>query len=364
LTTEQSVQRRLGGALFYAIVIVLAYLVYLVFAPFLVALAWAGVLVVVSYPAYERLARRWGPGTAAAVSTAGVTLILIVPAMLVTIVFVRQGVDAVQSIRLQVASGHFAWVTHLWARMQQRFPELSSVELSASLGRYGEQAARFVAARLGTILRHTAVFLFDLGVTILAMYYLYRDGHAIIERLREVLPFEALQRDRMLRDARDLIFASVTSSFVAAAVHGVLGGLALAVVGVGAPIFWGVMMGFLSLVPVFGSALIWIPASISLVLEGHIVGGILFAAFCAIIVGMVDNVVRPWFISGRAEMSGLVVFISVLGGISVFGMLGAVLGPIVVATAASLLELYAAPRARAGNGVPGTDGKKPGAVLE
>jgi predicted PurR-regulated permease PerM len=109
--------------------------------------------------------------------------------------------------------------------------------------------------------------------------------------------------------------------------------------------------------------LIWIPASIGLVLEGHIVRGILLAAFCAIIVGMVDNVVRPWFISGRAEMSGLVVFISVLGGISVFGMLGVVLGPIVVATAASLLELHAA-HSGGGNAAAGAGGKKPGAVLE
>lgn len=363
MTTEQSAQKRLGGALFYAIVILLAYLVYLVFAPFLVALAWAGVLVVVSYPAYERLARRWGPGTAAILSTVGVTLILIVPAMLVMIVFVRQGVDAVQSIQLQAASGHFAWVNHLWARMQQRVPELSSVELSASLRRYGEQAAEFVAARLGAILRHAAGFLFDLSVTILAMFYLYRDGHSIVERLRELLPFDVSQRDRMLRDAREMIFASVTSSFMAAAVHGALGGLAFAAAGVGAPIFWGVMMGFLSLVPVFGSALIWIPASIGLILGGHILRGILLAAFCAVIMGMVDNFVRPWFISGRAEMSGLVVFISVLGGISVFGMLGAVLGPIVVAAAASLLELYA-PGARAGNSAPGAGGKKMGAVLE
>jgi predicted PurR-regulated permease PerM len=363
LTAELSEQKRLGGALFYGIIIVLAYLVYRVFAPFLVALAWAAVLVVVSYPAYEWLARRWGRGTAATVSTIGATLVLIVPAMLVMLVFVRQGVEALQSIQLQTAGGHFAWVNRLWEHTQERFPELSSVDLSASLRQYGERAAQFVAGRLGTVLRHAAGLLFNLGVTILAMYYLYRDGDSIMVRLREVLPFEVSQRDRMLRDARELIFASVTSSFIAATVHGALGGLALAVAGIGAPIFWGVMMGFLSLVPVFGSALIWVPASISLILQGHLLRGILFAAFCAIIVGMVDNFVRPWFISGRAEMSGLLVFISVLGGISVFGLLGAVLGPIVVATTASLLELYV-PRAHAGNTTSDASGKEAGAVLE
>jgi predicted PurR-regulated permease PerM len=363
LATEQNPQKRTSRVLLYAVVLLLVYLVYLVFAPFLAALAWAAVLVVVSYPAYERLARRWSPSTAALVSTLGVTLILIVPALFIAVVFVRQGVDAVQSIQLQVATGHFAWVNHLWVRMQERFPELSSAELAASLRHYGERAAQFIAGRLGALVRHTAGFLFDLTVTILAMYYLYRDGHLIVERLRRLLPFEASQRDRLLRHARDLIFASVTSSFVAAAVHGALGGLALAVAGVSAPIFWGVMMGFLSLVPFFGSALIWVPASIGLMLGGHILRGILFAAFCAIIVGMVDNVVRPWFISGRAEMSGLLVFIGVLGGISAFGMLGVVLGPIVVAMAATLLDLYS-PRAPAGNTPPPAGGKNPGDVLE
>ncbi len=109
------------------------------------------------------------------------------------------------------------------------------------------------------------------------MFYLFRDGPSLVDRLREVLPFEGRYRDRMIRDSRDLIFASVTSSIVAAAAHGLLGGLAFGLTGIGAPVFWGVMMGFFSLVPVVGSALIWVPASISLMLEGHILRGIILA---------------------------------------------------------------------------------------
>ncbi len=364
MTTGQNSRTPLGGALLlYAIILLLVYLVYVIFAPFLAALAWAGVLVVVSYPAYERLARHWGPSTAALASTVGVTLILIAPALFIGFVFVHQGMEAAQSLQLQVAAGHFAWVNRLWTQLQAHFPALSPAELSASLRSYGQQAAQFLAGRLGAIVRHTAEFLLDLTVTILAMYYLFRDGHAIIERLRQLLPFEASQRDRLLGDTRELIFAGVTSSFVAGAAHGALGGLALAVAGVPAPIFWGVMMGFLSLVPFFGSALIWVPASIGLMLEGHIIRGILFAAFCAIIVGMVDNVVRPWFISGRSQMNGLLVFIGLLGGLSVFGLLGVVLGPIIVAMAASLLDLYKPPPSP-GNTSPPAGGKNAGAVLE
>jgi len=356
MSNELSSQKRLGAALFYGIVILLIYLAYLVFAPFLVPLAWAAVLVVVSYPAYEWLARRCGPVMAAIVSTVGVTLILIVPTLLVMVSFVRQGMGAVQSIQLQVANGHFDWVNDAWARFQDMFPDAGSDDLATSLRHYGELAATFVAARLGTILKNTAVFVFHLGVTILAMFYLYRDGASMVARLREILPFELAHRDRMLGDARNLIFASVTSSLVAAVAHGALGGIAFALTGIKAPIFWGVMMGFFSFVPLVGSALIWVPVSISLMASGHWGRGIVLVIFCAVIVGGVDNVIRPWLISGRAEMGGLVVFISVLGGIAAFGLLGVVLGPIIVASAASLLELYA-PHAHVGNSPAHAGGK-------
>jgi predicted PurR-regulated permease PerM len=343
LSAEISSQKRLGSALFYGFVALLAYLVYLVFAPFLNALAWAVVLVVVSYPAYQRLAQRWGPTGAAVAATAGITLILIVPAFFVALAFIRQGVQAVQSIQMEVVSGHFRWVNDLWMRTLQRIPGANPDDLATLLRSYGEKAVAFLASQAGTILRHTAEFLFHLSVTVLAMFYVFRDGASLIARMREVLPFESGHRDHMIGVSRDLIFASVTSTLVAALCHGVAGGLAFGLTGIHAPIFWGVMMGFFSLVPIFGSSLIWAPAAISLMLEGHLWRGIALVVICGVIVAIVDNFIRPWLISGRAQMGGLVVFISVLGGIAVFGVLGVVLGPIVVATAVSMLDLYAPP---------------------
>jgi predicted PurR-regulated permease PerM len=343
LTTRTTSQRRLGSALFYGIVILLVYLAYLVFAPFLAPLAWAAVIVVVSHPVYEWMARRWGATNAALAATAGVTAILIVPILFVMIAFVQQGVIAVQSIQLRITSHHLMWLNRLWSAIQVRFPNLTLEDLNSSLRSYGERSAAFVAARLGTILKNTVTLVLHLGVTILALFYLFRDGHSIVERLREILPFEESHRNRMIEQVRTLIFASVTSSLVAAALHGLLGGIAFALTGVKAPVFWGVMMGFFSFVPVVGSGLIWVPMAVSLFAEGLWGRAIVLILLCLVIVGMVDNLVRPLFISGQAAMSGLVIFISVLGGISVFGLLGLVMGPIVVVAAASLLDLYAPP---------------------
>jgi predicted PurR-regulated permease PerM len=363
LSGETTLQKRLGGFLFYGLAALLAYVVYLIFGPFFVPLAWAAVLVVVSYPVYERLARRVHPTTAALACTAGVTLILIVPCVLVMISFVRQGVGAVQSIQFSVASGQHPWLLHAWARLEERFPELGNGDTMSSLHQYTQEVATFVAVRLGTILRNTALFFFHLFVTVLAMFYLYRDGDTMVKRLRQVLPLESEHGDRILGDARELIFASVTSSLAAAGVHALLGGVAFAVSGIKAPLFWGVMMGFFSFVPIIGSALIWIPASVSLMIGGHLGRGILLIIFCAVIVGVVDNIIRPWLISGRAELGGLVLFIAVLGGIGVFGLLGVVLGPIIVATVAVLLELYAPSEVR-GNTRSKLHGNRHATVLE
>ncbi|MGB0035316.1 MAG: AI-2E family transporter [Candidatus Acidiferrales bacterium] len=363
MTAAPNTQSRISSALFYGIVLVLAYLVFRIFEPFLAPIAWAVVLVVVSFPVYTRLSRRMRPAIAAVVMTFGITLILIVPTLLVMGAFVRQGVVAVREIQQGIASGHYAWVNDLWARIQARFPDANPGDLGTVVSRYGEKAAAYVAERLGAILRNTAEFLFHLCVAILAMFYLYIDGDKIVVRLRELLPFEESHRTRMISEARDLIFASVTSSLVSAAAHGVLGGLAFELTGISAPVFWGVMMGFMSFVPLVGSAIIWVPAAISLMVGGHLGTGIFLAAICAGIVGLMDNLIRPWLISGRAEMGGLVIFISVLGGISVFGLLGVVLGPIVVATAASLLDLYV-PSAPSRNAGGKASGKKAGAVLE
>lgn len=340
MAPEINSQKILGTALFYGIIALLAYLVYVVFEPFLVALAWAVVLVVVSYPFYERLRQRWGPNSAALAVTTAVTLILIVPTIFVMFAFVREAFSAAQSIQTRVEAGRFAWVGAFWTHLQQRFPNLVPQNLNVLIHRYAERGAAYLGERLEVALRHGLEFVFDVFVTILAMFYLYRDGHGMVARLRQILPFDEDRRERLVHETRELIYATVTSTLVAAAVHGALGGMAFAIAGIHAAVFWGVMMGFFSLVPVVGSALIWLPLSISLMLGGHMGKGVFLIIFCSLIVGLVDNIVRPWLISGRAEMSGLIIFISILGGIAVFGLLGVVLGPIVVALAANILDLY------------------------
>ena len=337
---ESIAVQRIGAVLFYGIVILLAYLLFRISEPFLAPLAWAGVLVVLFYPLQHRLERRLGKTGAASISTTGVTLILIIPAIFVAVAFVRQSIDAVRGAQEAFNIDHVAWVNHMWVGISERIPGTSPEDLSNLAKQGGEKLGTFLAAELGPLVKNLFGFFFDLFVIILAMFYFFRDADELLASLRGILPFEEEHSDMMIRDSHELIFASVTSSLVAAAFHAVAGGIGFALTGIGAPIFWGVLMGFFSLVPVIGSAFIWLPAAIGLMLKGHIVDGIFLIVLCSVVVGMVDNLIRPWMISGRAQLSGLVIFVGVLGGIAVFGLLGVVLGPIVVALAASVLELY------------------------
>jgi predicted PurR-regulated permease PerM len=363
LTIDPHRQERLGVVLFYAVALLLGYLAYRIVEPFFSSLLWAAILVVLTYPLYQRASKKLGPNGGALLTTAGVTLILIVPMIFVLSAFAREAVEAARSIQVGVELGRYSWVNRLWEGLQGRFPRLVPSDLGDAVHNYAEQAAGYAAGRLGGILRNTATILMDTTFTILSMFYFYRDGHAIVARIRDGLPFEEAQRVRVVKDTHSLIFATVLSTLTAAAIHGLVGTVAFALTGVGSPVFWGVLMGFFSFIPLIGTALIWVPLSLSLVLGGHVVPGIILAAICSVVLGMIDNVVRPLIISGRAEMSMLLIFIGVLGGIEAFGLLGVVLGPVVIAIAGTLLNVYV-PGGRAGNSASKASGKKTASVLE
>ena len=343
LSSEATSEKRVGAVLFYCVLALLGYFVFLIFAPFLAPMAWAGILVVFFFSWHKRVERRMGETWAAVMSTVAVTLILVVPLILVGIAFVKQAIEMASTLQHGVAEGHFAWANRAWEAIQTRIPGESVEDLNALLHQSAEKAAGFLASEIGAVLKHVARFFFALVVMILAMFYFFRDGDEIMDRIRRTLPFEEEHRARVIGDARELIFASVLSSLATAALHGIIGGVMFAIVGIHAALFWGVMMAFFSMLPVVGSSLIWIPAAIWLGFSGHLAKGIVLVAICAGVIAIVENVLRPWLIGGRVQLSGLVIFISVLGGIGAFGVLGIVLGPIIVATTASVLALYTHP---------------------
>ena len=334
-------QERFGGVLFYGVVLLLLYFLFRIFEPFLEPLGWAAVFTVLFYNLNKRLEQRWGSPLSGLLITIGVTLILIVPVLTLATMFVREGIDATRSVQASLAAGDYGRLGRAWqwivARVAAEDPSIDLPELvRQGAGRFGE----YMAARLGIVIRNIVVFFFELFVMLFALFYFLRDGDAILVRFRRLLPFEDSMKERMLGEAQELIFASVTTSLVIAAVQGIICGGAFAIVGLGSPVFWGVLMAFLSLLPVVGAWPVWIPGAIWLFSTGHWGRALVLIGICGGVGATVDNILRPVLLGGRASLSGLLVFISVLGGIAVFGVLGVVLGPIVVATAVGVFDVY------------------------
>lgn len=347
---QRDERNRFTTVLFYVFVAILAWLVYQIFDPFLVPLAWAAVLVVVFYPVHSRLERRLKPGQAAIVSTIALTLILIVPSLALMNAFINEGVSAAKSVQQAFAEGRVPHLRDFWAWIEQRLPAAARAEAAKAdpieLARQGAEAVGiFLAARSGKLLGNVAGFLFSLFLTLFATFFFFRDRESLMSGIRRFLPFERVHREAMITQAAELIQASVTSSLIIGVVQGVLGMILFAVLGIPEALFWGVSIAFCALVPLLGSGVIIVPAAVWLFVTGETTKGLVMLGVGLGVIAMVDNFLRPILVSGRAQMSALLVFISVLGGISVFGMLGLVMGPLVVATASSVLKVYTPPDA-------------------
>ena len=333
--------------LYIGLLLLFGYLVYLVFAPFLVPLAWAVMLSIFFFPLHQRVRDRIPQANRAAlVTTLLLTALIIVPALVVMGAFTAQAVDMVQWAQAEWREGRVPFREVLERIPLERILNLlaeyniDEQQVNQFVNQELEQLARFIATQAGLLLRNALFFLFDLFIMLLAAFYLFRDGGGLLERFRRALPLEEGVREGLFYIAHSVLYASVMSGLVVAAVQGAMGGVLFWSVGIGAPVLWGIVMAFLSLLPLVGAWLVWVPAGIYLVLRAEYGKAVFLFAVGALVISTVDNVLRPYLVSGRTQMNGLLVFISILGGVAAFGLLGILLGPIVVALGATVIEYY------------------------
>lgn len=332
---------RLTTVLSYGALLLLGYVVFLIFEPFLVPLTWSAVLAIFFYPVHERLARRIRPTWAAMLSTLGVTLLLIVPTLVVLSYTAKQAIDA--SARLESAlmnpERELPSEALTWARHQ--LPEAwQSTDFSQPLRQGAERTATFLAGKLAGLVKNLVNFVIDLILLVFALFFMFRDGHSVVRGVKHLFPFDQSIQEEMLFESKELIFASVAVGLLVAGIQGFLGGAAFAIAGIHTPIFWGVVIAFFSLVPVFGSAMIWVPTALWLGFSGHWGKAIVIMSICGGVAGIADNVVRPLLLRNRTQLNELLLFIGVLGGISVFGLLGLVVGPAIVAAAMGVFRVH------------------------
>jgi predicted PurR-regulated permease PerM len=332
---------RLTTVLSYGALLLLGYLVFQILAPFAKPLAWSAVLAIFFYPVYAKLLRKSSPTWAAVLCTLGVTALLIVPVLLVLLYAAREAVVASAQVQAAISSGSVGLPTHLTDWIRERLPEpWRGMDFIGPLRQGAEKVGSYLATSVGSWLRNLFSFFLDLFILLFALFFMFRDGEQIVHALRHLIPFDAEIQKDMLRESHDLIFASVAVALLIAAIQGVLGGTAFALTGLGTPVFMGVVIALFSIVPVVGSALIWVPAAVWLGINGHWGKAVLLVAICGGVAGVLDNLVRPLLMRNRSRLNDLLLFISILGGLEVFGLLGLVIGPTIMAAALGVFRVY------------------------
>ena len=341
--TRKPESERVSQLFFYGSLILIGFLAFQIVQPFLVQIGWAVVLAIVLGPIRGRLLPRLGPTRTALLLTVLVVVLLVVPVAFVGTTLVKEGGPAVAYLetQLQDRGGAGDWLHGGWQWLRERLTFLPAEEdaiarVTESLGRI----AGFAASQAGGLLKGVAGFLFDLVITLAVLFFLLRDSPSFAGTLRRVLPFGAEQNERLIELTRDLVFASVTSTLLIAALQGLIGGVAFALLGIRGAVLWGVMMTILALVPIVGTTLVWLPAAVWLVLSGSVARGVVLVLVGIVVLGGVDNVVRPYLLSGKARMNTLVLILSLMGGATAFGFIGIVLGPLVAAILTALVESY------------------------
>lgn len=327
---------------FYAVVVLMGYLGYLVVRPFLQPLGWAIVFALMFNPLQVTLTRRYGQSRAAFVNTVLAGLIIIGPAVTLLSVLAREVVELAASLQTEAALADLPLrLQAAWDTIRARSPMALPEDPAALLAEGVQRAASLVAPRAGSLLRDVFSTLFSLVVMLFALFFFLRDGPTLTTRLTELLPFTEPRRERLVAETRDLVIASVGAGLTVALAQGLIGGVAFWLLGLPAPVFWGVAMMFCGLVPVAGTAIVWLPTALWLLLSGSLARGVILIAVGAGVIGMTDNLLRPLLLSGRTTANGLVIFLGLLGGVVAFGFIGLVLGPIVLVTVGTLLDACA-----------------------
>lgn len=336
------IRERFSQLVFYALIVLIGYLTYLVISPFLAPLAWATIFAVMFHRVHRELVPRIGPSRSALAATLLAAILIVAPTVMLVSVIAHEApqvIDYVQQMSLTAPHQ----IERIWELARRRSP-VSLPDDPAFLVREGVQRIlAFLAPRAGAAVADLFATIASLLVMLFAMFFLLRDGHTLARQVRDLLPLPERERERLMTDTRDLIVASVGAGLLVAAAQGTIGGIAFWLLGIEGAAIWGVVMAFSSLIPLVGAALVWAPTAIWLLLSGDIWRGIILVLVGVFGISLADNVLRPLLLSGRTTASGLVVFLGLLGGAVAFGFIGLVIGPIVLVTAGSLLRLFSRP---------------------
>ena len=328
-------------SVFFAAAGVVIYLCLLILRPFFGVVAWSTVLAITCYPFHQRLVQRNGRvALSAAITSTLMVLAVLVPLLFIGGVAVNQLLALRDSLRQAFLDpdGISRRVTAALAPLTQRvgldpdaivtWASAHASEWVAGAGQYTMSAAAGVGGAM-----------LSFALVAVATFLLLRHGETLVATIPDLLPFERTRSEALLLRIRDVVHASLHGVVTIATIQGVLCGGMFWLLGIPAAALWGLVTVFASLVPFVGTAAVWVPGTVYLLATGAWPKAIVLAVWGAAIVSSVDNLLRPRLVAGRVGLSGLAMFVAMLGGLQAFGALGIVLGPVTFAAAAAIVDV-------------------------
>ena len=314
---------------------------------FLMAIFLAGIISALSYPLFKSLEKRfWGKSGLASIAT-----VIIVVCVIFIPLSGLFGIVTAQAIK--VGETVKPWVERQLSEPDtisnafNAIPFIDKIEpyrndILKKAGDLVSGISGFIMEQLTAITRGTVNLVITFFITLYCMFFFLTDGPKLLEKILYYLPLEDQDEQRMLDKFTSVSRATLKGTLLIGILQGGLAGAAFAVVGIPSAVFWGTLMAVLSIIPSVGSALVWGPASIILIAKGYTVKGIGLFLFCGIVVGSLDNLLRPILVGKDTQMHELMIFLGTLGGIIMFGVAGMIIGPIVAALFVTVWEIYGA----------------------
>lgn len=335
----------------------LFYLLYVLYQPFLTALIFAVFFATIFYPMYKFFRRiMGGRKRIASIITCLLTLLIIaVPLTFFMTVLLIEAVNASFDIAIKFQSGFFNQYFEWWAQgnwfydqFQLLLPSvqeklggnLFNIDVIGKIAQTAQEVGSNIISVISAIFNNIVMFILGVVVFFFALYYFYKDGDEILDKIMLITPLPKKHDKAIFKKFKEVSLAMLFGIFFTAIIQGTLAGIGYAIVGIENPIFWATATALFSLVPLFGTAIIWVPASLFLLISGNVLGGIGLLLWGTLIVGTVDNFIRPYLIEGRAPVHPLLTFLAVLGGIFAFGLKGIIYGPIILNLLLAFLHIY------------------------
>lgn len=334
--------RRFRIGILVVLVAFLSYLAYLIMAPFFAPLVWAAVFAIVFYPGYRfilRYLRR--PALASLATVLLVLIVLLGPLSYLSYLLVSEVQDlATEGLTVEgLRSGYENSIIHdLAKRVLPIFgldEQRAITYVVSGLSNLSKHLLRLAPGGLGSVAGALTSFI----IMAFVLFFFFKDGSRYVANILEYLPFSERNKQHLSTQTKDVIVSTIYGGVAVAVAQGIVGAAGFISVGVSSPALWGLATAITSFIPFIGSHIVWVPMALYLLVTGHILKAAILGAFGIFGIGLVDNVIRPLFIRGRARLSFLLTFFAVLGGIQAFGLIGIIVGPLVMALYISLIAI-------------------------